>query len=163
MITGRDAAHHHLLHVGSPCDLNGAVLYHCGPVMLKDGATWRTVAAGHTTSIREEPYEADVIERYGIRAVMGKGGMGKKTLAALKGFGAVYLHAIGGAAQFYARCLSKVHGVYLLDELGVPEAMWHYEARDFPAIVTMDAHGNSLHEEVSTKTGAELEKIGARG
>ncbi|MBZ5564760.1 MAG: fumarate hydratase [Acidobacteriia bacterium] len=163
MITGRDAAHHHLLHVGSPCDLNGAVLYHCGPVMLKDGATWRTVAAGPTTSIREEPYEADVIERYGIRAVMGKGGMGKKTLAALKGFGAVYLHAIGGAAQFYARCLSKVHGVYLLDELGVPEAMWHYEAHDFPAIVTMDAHGNSLHEEVSTKTGAELEKIGARG
>ena len=160
MITGRDAAHHHLLHVGSPCDLNGAVLYHCGPVMLKEGATWRTVAAGPTTSIREEPYEAEVIERYGIRAVMGKGGMGKKTLAALKQFGAVYLHAVGGAAQFYARCLAKVHGVYLLDELGVPEAMWHYEAVDFPAIVTMDAHGSSLHEDVSTKTGEELEKVG---
>ncbi len=161
MITGRDAAHDYLLHKGSPCDLNGAVLYHCGPVMLKEGATWRTVAAGPTTSIREEPYEADVIERYGVRAVMGKGGMGKKTLAALKQFGAVYLHAVGGAAQFLARCLPKVHGVYLLDELGVPEAMWHYEAVDFPAIVTMDAHGNSLHEDVSTQTGAELEKIGA--
>ncbi len=160
MITGRDAAHDYLLHKGSPCDLKGAVLYHCGPVMLKEGATWRTVAAGPTTSIREEPYEADVIERYGIRAVMGKGGMGKKTLAALKQFGAVYLHAVGGAAQFLARCLPKVHDVYLLDELGVPEAMWHYEAVDFPAIVTMDAHGNSLHEEVATKTGEELEKVG---
>jgi fumarate hydratase class I len=93
---------------------------------------------------------------------MGKGGMGKKTLAALKDFGAVYLHAIGGAAQFYARCLPRVHGVYLLDELGVPEAMWVFEARNFPAIVTMDARGNSLHEDVTAKTGVELEKIGAR-
>ena len=163
MITGRDAAHTHLMHQGAPCDLSGAILYHCGPVMLKEGTTWRTMAAGPTTSIREEPYEADVIKRYGIRAVMGKGGMGKKTLAALKEFGAVYLHAIGGAAQFYARCLPKVHAVYLLEELGVPEAMWVYEARNFPAIVTMDSHGNSLHEEVATATGAELEKIGARG
>ena len=162
MVTGRDAAHTHLLHQGAPCDLNGAILYHCGPVMLKEGAAWRTMAAGPTTSIREEPYEADVIKRYGIRAVMGKGGMGKKTLAALQEFGAVYLHAIGGAAQFYARCLPKVHAVYLLEELGVPEAMWVYEARNFPAIVTMDAHGNSLHEKVSQDTGAELEKIGAR-
>jgi fumarate hydratase class I len=161
MITGRDAAHHYLLHHNAPVDLKGAILYHCGPVMLKEGGTWRTVAAGPTTSIREEPYEADIIERFGIRAVMGKGGMGKKTLAALQGFGAVYLHAIGGAAQFYARCLPKVHGVYLLDELGVPEAMWHYEARDFAAIVTMDAHGNSLHEDVATTTGTELEKVGA--
>lgn len=91
---------------------------------------------------------------------MGKGGMGRKTLAALKEFGAVYLHAIGGAAQFYARCL-KATGVDLLEELGVPEAMWHYEAKDFVAIVTMDAHGNSLHEDVATATGAELEKVGA--
>jgi fumarate hydratase class I len=87
--------------------------------------------------------------------------MGKKTLAGLKEFGAVYLHAIGGAAQFYARCLPKVHDVYLLDELGVPEAMWVFEAKDFPAIVTMDSHGNSLHEVVSATTGAELEKVGA--
>jgi fumarate hydratase class I len=161
MITGRDAAHTHLMHQGSPCDLNGGILYHCGPVMLKDGTTWRTVAAGPTTSIREEPYEAEVIKRYGLRAVMGKGGMGKKTLAALKDCGAVYLHAIGGAAQFYARCLPKVHGVYLLEELGVPEAMWVFEARNFPAIVTMDAHGNSLHEEVAAATGDQLEKIGS--
>jgi fumarate hydratase class I len=160
MVTGRDAVHHYLMHHDAPCDLQGAVLYHCGPVMLKEGEKWRVVAAGPTTSIREEPYEADIIKRFGIRAVMGKGGMGKKTLAALKEFGAVYLHAIGGAAQFYARCLPKVTGVDLL-ELGVPEAIWHYEARDFLAIVTMDAHGNSLHEDVATTTGGELEKVGA--
>jgi len=160
LVTGRDAAHSYLLHHDSPLDLNGAILYHCGPVMLQQNGVWRTNAAGPTTSIREEPYEADIIRRFGLRAVMGKGGMGKKTLAALQEFGAVYLHAIGGAAQFYARCLPKVHKVFLLEELGVPEAMWVFEARDFPAIVTMDAHGNSLHEEVATKTGAELEKMG---
>ena len=162
MVTGRDAAHSYLMHHDSPCDLRGAILYHCGPVMLKDGDRWRTNAAGPTTSIREEPYEADIIKRFGLRAVMGKGGMGAKTLAALKEFGAVYLHAIGGAAQFYARCLPKVHAVYLLEELGVPEAMWVFEAKDFVAIVTMDAHGNSLHEDVSAATGAELEKVGVR-
>jgi len=163
MVTGRDAAHHYLGNHDSPTDLRGAILYHCGPVMLKDGNTWRTNAAGPTTSIREEPYEADIIKRFGLRAVMGKGGMGTKTLAALKEFGAVYLHAIGGAAQFYARCLPKVHAVYLLEELGVPEAMWVFEACDFPAIVTMDAHGNSLHEDMWTSTGAELEKVGSGG
>ena len=163
IVTGRDAAHHYLGHHDSPTDLRGAILYHCGPVMLKDGSTWRTNAAGPTTSIREEPYEADIIKRFGLRAVMGKGGMGTKTLAALKEFGAAYLHAIGGAAQFYARCLPKVHAVYLLEELGVPEAMWVFEAKDFPAIVTMDAHGNSLHEDMWTSTGAELEKVGSGG
>jgi fumarate hydratase class I len=165
MVTGRDAAHHYLMHHDAPCDLNGAILYHCGPVMMKEGTPpntrWRPTAAGPTTSIREEPYEADVIKRFGIRAVMGKGGMGKKTLAGLIEHGAVYLHAIGGAAQFYARCLPKVHSVYLLEELGIPEAMWVFEAKDFPAIVTMDSHGNSLHEEVEAATGAELEKVGA--
>jgi fumarate hydratase class I len=163
LFTGRDALHHYLLHHDAPCDLKGAILYHCGPVMLNENGKWRTNAAGPTTSIREEPYEADIIKRFGLRAVMGKGGMGKKTLAALQEFGAVYLHAIGGAAQFYARCLPKVEGVDLLEELGVPEALWHFVARDFPAIVTMDSHGNSLHEDVLKMTGDELEKVGARG
>ncbi len=162
MVTGRDAAHHYLLHHDTPYDMHGAILYHCGPVMLKENNQWRTKAAGPTTSIREEPYEADIIRRFGLRAVMGKGGMGAKTGAALKEYGAVYLHAIGGAAQFYARCLPKVHGVYLLEELGVPEAMWVFEARNFPAIVTMYSHGNSLHAEVEATTGAELEKAGKR-
>ena len=165
IVTGRDAAHTYLLHHDAPCDLNGAILYHCGPVMIKEGTPpntrWRTAAAGPTTSSREEPYEADVIKRFGIRAVMGKGGMGKKTLAGLVEHGAVYLHAVGGAAQFYARCLPRVRSVYLLEELGVPEAMWVFEAKDFPAIVTMDSHGNSLHADVEATTGAELEKVGA--
>jgi fumarate hydratase class I len=160
LVTGRDAAHHYLLHHDAPCNMQGAILYHCGPVMLKEGDQWRTVAAGPTTSIREEPYEADIIRRLGLRAVMGKGGMGEKTRAALKEYGAVYLHAIGGAAQFYARCLPKVRGVYLLEELGIPEAMWVFEARNFPAIVTMDSHGSSLHAEVAVTTGTELAKIG---
>jgi fumarate hydratase, class I len=163
ILTGRDALHHHLLHHEPPCDLRGAILYHCGPVMLKEGTPpnehWQVKAAGPTTSIREEPYEADIIKRYGLRGVMGKGGMGKRTLAALAEFGAVYLHAVGGAAQYYARCLPKVTGVDLLDELGIPEAMWHFEARDFPAIVTMDAHGDSLHENVAASTGVQLEKV----
>jgi len=159
LITARDGAHHYLMHHDSPTDLRGAILYHCGPVMLREGNTWRTNAAGPTTSSREEPYEADIIRRFGVRAVMGKGGMGPKTLAALKEFGAVYLHAIGGAAQFYARCLPKVNAVYLLEELGIPEAMWVFEARDFPAIVTMDSHGRSLHEEVASVTGAQLAKV----
>ncbi len=162
MVTGRDAAHSYLLHHETPYDMHGAILYHCGPVMLKENGQWRVKAAGPTTSIREEPYEADIIRRFGLRAVMGKGGMGARTGAALQEFGAVYLHAIGGAAQFYARCLPKVQGVYLLEELGVPEAMWVFEARNFPAIVTMDAHGNSLHAEVAATTGAELEKVGAK-
>lgn len=161
IITGRDAAHHYLLDHDAPHDMRGAILYHCGPVMLKENGEWRVKAAGPTTSIREEPYEADVIRRFGLRAIMGKGGMGAKTGAALKEYGAVYLHGIGGAAQFYARCLPKVREVYLLEELGIPEAMWVFEARNFPAIVTMDAHGNSLHAEVAAATGKELETVGA--
>ena len=153
--TGRDAVHHHLMTHEPPADLHGAVLYHCGPVMLKEGDGWKVKAAGPTTSIREEPYEATVLERYGVRAVIGKGGMGPKTLAALQQFGGVYLNAIGGAAQFYARTVKKVLGVNWL-ELGIPEAMWHLEVEDFAAIVTMDAHGNSLHAGVEEQTGAVL-------
>lgn len=167
LVTGRDALHHYLLHHEPPTSLRGAILYHCGPVMMKEGAPpnehWRVTAAGPTTSIREEPYEADVIRKYGLRGVMGKGGMGKKTLAALEECGAVYLHAIGGAAVYYARCLPRVTGVDLLEELGIPEAMWRLEAENFPAIVTMDAHGNSLHEVVAASTGADLEKVGSGG
>src|SRR5690606_19285075 len=122
---------------------------------VKDGETWRVTAAGPTTSIREEPYQADIIRRYGIRVVIGKGGMGARTLAGLKESGAVYLNAVGGAAQFYARCIEKVDGVSLL-EFGTPEAMWHLQVRDFPAIVTMDAHGNSLHKEVEEQSGTVL-------
>ncbi len=134
--TGRDAVHHYLMKNDPPVDLHGQVLYHCGPVVLKENGGWRITAAGPTTSMREEPYEADIIRRFGVRAVMGKGGMGPETLKALKEHGAVYLNAIGGAAQYYARCIEKVEGVDLLD-LGTPEAMWHLRVKDFPAFVTM--------------------------
>jgi fumarate hydratase class I len=157
--TGRDAVHHHLMQHEPPVDLRGAVLYHCGPVVKKEGERWTVTAAGPTTSIREEPYQADVIKRYGVRAVVGKGGMGARTLAALQDAGAVYLNAIGGAAQFYARTITSVDGVSLM-EFGTPEAMWHLTVEDFPAIVTMDAHGQSLHRDVEQASAKELAVIG---
>ncbi|MGJ5819969.1 FumA C-terminus/TtdB family hydratase beta subunit [Paludibaculum fermentans] len=160
MFTGRDAVHAYLMKNPPPVDLNGAVLYHCGPVMLKQGEEWFVKAAGPTTSSREEPYQADVLRNYGVKAVIGKGGMGKKTLAGLQECGAVYLHGVGGAAQFYARTVKKVLGVHLFD-FGVPEAMWHLQVEDFMAIVTMDAHGNSLHAEVEQATGDVLETMKA--
>ena len=159
MFTGRDNVHAYLMKHEPPVSLQGAALYHCGPVMLKqEDGTWVTKAAGPTTSSREEPYQAEVIKRYGVRVVIGKGGMGKKTSAALKEFGAVYLNAIGGAAQYYARSVEKVLGVSLM-EFGIPEAMWHLQVHDFVAIVTMDAHGNSLHADVERETGANLEAL----
>ncbi len=154
MYTGRDAVHAHLMNNPPPVDMHGSVLYHCGPVVLKNG-NYQIKAAGPTTSIREEPYQGEIIKRYGIRVVMGKGGMGAKTLAALKEHGAVYLNAIGGAAQYYAKCIDQVRGVHLL-EFGIPEAMWHLQVTDFPAIVTMDAHGNSLHADVDQASAAIL-------
>jgi fumarate hydratase class I len=158
VFTGRDAVHAYLMKNPPPVDLHGAVLYHCGPVMLKTGETWTVKAAGPTTSIREEPYQAHVIREYGVRAVIGKGGMGKKTLAALKECGAVYLNGIGGAAQYYARSIEKVLDVNLM-EFGVPEAMWHLRVNNFIAIVTMDAHGNSLHADVEKETGEHLAEL----
>jgi fumarate hydratase class I len=175
MFTGRDAVHAHLMKHEPPVDLRGSVLYHCGPVVVQEdegrgegglGAPkpqrgeggWRVTAAGPTTSIREEPYQAEILKRYGVRVVIGKGGMGTKTLAGLKESGAAYLNAIGGAAQFYARCIDRVAGVSLM-EFGTPEAMWHLDVTDFPAIVTMDAHGNSLHKDVETESGVRLEAV----
>ncbi len=158
MYTGRDAVHTYLMKHEAPADLHGSVLYHCGPVVMKDNGSYRITAAGPTTSIREEPYQGDIIKRFGVRAVMGKGGMGNRTLDAMKEAGAVYLSAIGGAAQYYARCIEQVLDVNLL-EFGIPEAMWHLRVKDFPAIVTMDAHGNSLHADVEKASAVMLEKL----
>ncbi|MEG0384516.1 MAG: fumarate hydratase [Solibacillus sp.] len=158
MYTGRDAIHHHLMGEGveAPVDLNGQIIYHCGPVMAKDEAgNWVVKAAGPTTSMREEPYQGDIMKRYGIRAVIGKGGMGPKTLKALGEHGGVYLNAIGGAAQYYADCIKSVDGVDLM-EFGIPEAMWHLGVEGFTAVVTMDSHGNSLHADVEQSS---LEKL----
>lgn len=154
MITGRDAAHKYLVKTDDPKIrewVKGSLIYHCGPVVAQDPGTkaWRFVAAGPTTSIREEPYQSDVIAKYDVRGVIGKGGMGAKTLAGLQEHGAVYLHAIGGLAVTLARCVTRVLDVHKLDEFGVPEAMWLVEVKDFPAVVTMDAHGQSLHTKMA--------------
>jgi fumarate hydratase class I len=162
MLTGRDSAHTWLLN-DKPEEvrelLKGSVIYHCGPVVKKVGDEWHFVAAGPTTSIREEPYQGPVIKEYGIRGVMGKGGMGEKTLKALGENGGVYLHAVGGAATLQAQAVKKVHGVLKLEEFGVPEAMWIIEVKDFQAVVTMDSHGNSLHKEIKSASDIVANKL----
>jgi fumarate hydratase class I len=128
-------------------------------VVIKDEeGNWKCVAAGPTTSIREEPYQWQIIRDLGLRGVIGKGGMGDKTLEACQRYGCVYLHAIGGAAQVLAECIKRVPNVYLMEKFGAPEAIWEFEVVTFPAVVTMDAHGNSLHKEVFAASQAELAK-----
>lgn len=163
MITGRDAAHKWLMESVREDVLpymKDTVIYHCGPVVGEtDDGGYEFLAAGPTTSIREEPYQADVIGRYGLRGVIGKGGMADKTLAGLAEHGAVYLHAIGGAAQVLARAIPKVERVFMLDEFGVPEALWVIEVDKFPVVVTMDSHGGSLHDEVEADSLAKLKEL----
>jgi fumarate hydratase subunit beta len=162
LFTGRDAVHKYL-HDGGQLppgvNLKHGILYHCGPVVIKDEqGQWKCTAAGPTTSIREEPYQWQAIRDLNLRGVIGKGGMGDKTLAACKEYGCVYLHAIGGAAQVLAECIKKVRNVYMMKEFGAPEAIWEFEVESFPAVVTMDSHGNSLHKEVFAASQAELAK-----
>jgi len=158
--TGRDAVHKYLHDGGALPDgvsFKDGIIYHCGPVMMKqDDGSYKCTAAGPTTSIREEPYQWQVIRDFGLRGVIGKGGMGAKTQAACKEYGCVYLHAIGGAAQVLADCVKKVRNVYFKDEFGSPEAIWELDVADFPAVVTIDAHGRSLHEEIFAKSQAAL-------
>ena len=163
IITGRDAVHHWL--VGAYREevapfLAGSIIYHCGPVVRKNAdGSYDFVAAGPTTSIREEPYQADVIGRYGVRGVIGKGGMFDKTRKGLVQHGAVYLHAVGGTAQSLARTVVRVERVFKLEEFGVPEAMWVIEVKDFPTVVTMDAQGGSLHETIVEASKSVLLKL----
>lgn len=158
LFTGRDAVHKYL-HEGnkSPVDLKNQIIYHCGPVVLKDKKTkkYKVTAAGPTTSIREEPYQWQVMRDHGIVGVIGKGGMGKKTLDACKEYGCVYFHAIGGAAQVLAEKIDSVENVYL-EELGSPEAIWELNVTGFPVVVTMDSHGNSLHELVEKESNEKV-------
>jgi len=157
--TGRDAVHKYLHEGGKPpVALENQMIYHCGPVVIKEKGKWVVKAAGPTTSIREEPYQADLIEKYKLRAVIGKGGMGPKTLEACARFGCVYLHAVGGAAQVLADCVTDVLGVYL-EQFGSPEAIWAFRVKDFPAVVTMDAHGNSLHAAVLEQSKERLKQF----
>jgi len=163
VFTGRDAVHKYL-HEGGKLppgvSFQGGILYHCGPVVIKDDeGKWKCVAAGPTTSIREEPYQWQVIRDFGLRGVIGKGGMGDKTLQACKEYGCVYLHAIGGAAQVLAECIHRVPNVHFMEQFGAPEAIWEFEVVSFPAIVTIDSHGNSLHKEVLAASQAALAKL----
>lgn len=142
--------------------LNGSLIYHCGPVVSGlESKEYKFVAAGPTTSIREEPYQAEVMKHFNIKGVIGKGGMGPKTLKGCQETPAVYLHAIGGAASFIAQSVTRVAGVYKLD-FGVPEAMWVIEVKNFPVVVTMDAHGNSLHKEIEEHSNQVLQGLLAK-
>ncbi|MEI6290111.1 MAG: FumA C-terminus/TtdB family hydratase beta subunit [Chloroflexota bacterium] len=179
MVTGRDAAHKWMIEtfikktrVPQADDLlaydalkkllNGAVIYHCGPVVAGlDTKEYRFVAAGPTTSIREEPYQADVMKHFNVKGVIGKGGMGPKTLKGCEETPGVYLHAIGGAASFIAQSVKKVLGVYKLD-FGVPEAMWVIEVQDFPVVVTMDSHGQSQHAVIESSSRQVLDELLAK-
>ena len=176
MVTGRDAAHKWMMETfikktkapqGDDLQvyeelkklLNGGVIYHCGPVVSKDETgQYKFVAAGPTTSIREEPYQADVMKHFNVKGVIGKGGMGAKTLKGCQETPGVYFHAIGGAASYIAQSVTKVLGVFKL-EFGVPESLWVIEVKDFPVVVTMDSHGGSQHavvDEASKKVLQEL-------
>jgi tartrate/fumarate subfamily iron-sulfur-dependent hydro-lyase beta chain len=162
VFTGRDAVHKYL-HEGGQLppgvSFKGGILYHCGPVIIKDEqGKWKCVAAGPTTSIREEPYQAQIIRDFGLRGVIGKGGMGERTVTACKEYGCVYLHAIGGAAQVLAECIKRVPNVYFMEKFGAPEAIWEFQVVTFPAVVTIDSQGNSLHKEVLAASQAELAK-----
>jgi len=176
MMTGRDAVHKWMIDTfirktrqpqGDDLEvyeaikplLEGGVIYHCGPVVAGlDTQEYRFVAAGPTTSIREEPYQGDVMHHFNLKGVIGKGGMGPKTLAACQDIPGVYFHAVGGAASLIAQAVKRVLGVYKL-EFGVPEAMWVIEVKDFPAVVTMDAHGNSQHAVIEKGSKETLEKL----
>ncbi|MFH1721911.1 MAG: FumA C-terminus/TtdB family hydratase beta subunit [Candidatus Altiarchaeota archaeon] len=162
MVTGRDAIHKFLVENDAtemkPL-LKDSMIYHCGPVVKKEGEKWKFVAAGPTTSIREEPYEAEVIEKYVIRGIIGKGGMGDKTLKACGDFGCVYLHAIGGLGTLLAQSVTEVKDVLKLEEFGSPEAMWVIKVEHFPAIVTMDSHGGSLHREIQKKSEKQYQEL----
>lgn len=174
MLTARDAAHKYMIdsfirsqqvpaseqemYEKLKADLDGGVIYHCGPVVKRENGTWRFVAAGPTTSIREEVYEPEVIQHFNVRAVIGKGGMGPNTLQACQDFGAVYLQAVGGAASLIANSVKEVLDVYKM-EFGVPEAFWRIRVEDFPAVVTMDSHGRSLHDDVLEKSKQVFERL----
>ena len=161
--TGRDKFHKFFADGGKlPVDFRDGALYHCGPVVVRqDGRretedVWRVVAAGPTTSVRENPYEPDFIAKTGVRIVIGKGGMDAKTLAAMKKNGCVYVQAVGGGGAIYADSVKKVAGVSLLEEFGAAEAVWHFDVVDFRGVVAMDAHGNSLFAEVDSDSRRRL-------
>jgi fumarate hydratase class I len=179
IVTGRDTAHKYMIETFiRPASvpeserpvyealkrlLKEGVIYHCGPVVRqRDDGGWEFVAAGPTTSIREEVYEPEVIEHFGLRGVIGKGGMGPNTLRACGERGAAYFHAVGGAASLIAAAVKEVEAVHKKDAFGVPEAFWVIRVEDFPVVVTMDSHGRSIHDEVEQTSKAALDRLVGR-
>ena len=158
VFTGRDRLHKHLAETGSsPVDLRDGALFHCGPVVRREaGGAWRIIAAGPTTSIREEPYMAAVIAGQGVRVIIGKGGMGPQTLAACRQHGCVYLQAVGGAAAVIAKSVESVDSVHFLEAFGATEAMWVLRVRGLQTVVGMDAHGRSLYDDVASSSREKL-------
>jgi fumarate hydratase subunit beta len=164
IVTARDAAHRRALRFHNegkqlPIDLDGLAIFHCGPLMKQENENWRVVAAGPTTSSRMEPFEDDFIKHFKIRMIIGKGGMGKKTVDAMKKYGAVYGAFTGGAAVLAAKAIKRVKGVEW-SNLGMPEAMWTLEVEDFgPLTVAIDTHGNNLFEIIQTKVDKTKQQI----
>lgn len=157
IFTGRDRLHKFLAEGGpAPVSLKNGAIYHCGPVMIRAKGRWRVCAAGPTTSIREEPYMAAIIKRFGVTVIIGKGGMGAGTRQACRRSGCIYLHAIGGAAQVLADTIKNVNGVHFHKTFGPTEALWELEVADFPCLVTMDAQGHSLHEMIAKRSKARI-------
>ena len=157
IFTGRDRLHKHLAEGGDcPVSLKDGAIFHCGPVVVPDGSGWRVVAAGPTTSVREEPYMAKVIEESGVRVIIGKGGMGSATRAACQRFGCVYLQAVGGAAALLARRITRVAGVHFLEAFGATEALWELDVESIEAVVGIDAHGRSLYDEIRAASADTL-------
>lgn len=160
IVTGRDAFHKHFFDGGDiPKEFQDGALYHCGPVVVREGESWHVVAAGPTTSVRENVYEPKFIAASGVRLIIGKGGMDEATHAALVKYGAVYLQAVGGAAALAAAAVEKVEKVDFLKEFGAAEACWHLRVKDFKAVVAMDASGNSLFSQVRQKSRKEFLKL----
>jgi len=160
MFTARDEAHLMMLEHGAPFCVEGLALYHCGPVVKQDDGKWKIVSAGPTTSARMEIFEERFLERFPVRIIVGKGGMGEKTLAALEKVGAVYAHYTGGAGALAARAISEVTNVYWLSELGMAEAVWALSVKEFgPLTVSMDSHGKSMYNKITGQVQKNLARI----
>jgi|Deesub1362A_J573_1020465.scaffolds.fasta_scaffold14608_2 tartrate/fumarate subfamily iron-sulfur-dependent hydro-lyase beta chain len=163
LVTARDEAHKLLLERGAPFPLEGLALFHCGPVVQKVGEGWRVVAAGPTTSARMELFQAEFLNKFKPRVIIGKGGMGERTLKALSEVGAVYTHFTGGAGALAAQAIRRVKEVHWLEELGIPEAIWVFEVEKFgPLVVAMDAHGRSLYADLAVEVEKNMQRIRAR-
>ena len=156
--TGRDRFHKHLAETGeSRADLRDGAIFHCGPIVTPP--PWRIIAAGPTTSAREEPYMPRIIAEQGLRVIIGKGGMGAKTAAACREYGCVYLQAVGGAAAVIAQCVRRVVAVNYLEEFGATEAVWTLELDGLETVCAIDASGASLYEDVRGESAERLKRL----